>query len=47
MHFFIVYFLSEISKFAAETSHIVSDSRLFTETRLIWFKFRFNKTKFA
>ncbi len=26
MHFFI-------SKFAAETSHIVSDSRLFTETR--------------
>ncbi len=40
MHFFIAYFLSEISKFAAETSHIVNDSRLFTETR-------FNKTKFA
>ncbi len=28
MHFFIAYFRSEISKFAAETSHIVSDSRL-------------------
>ena len=26
MHFFIAYFLSEISKFAAETSHIVSDT---------------------
>ncbi len=24
MHFFIAYFLSEISKFAAETSHIVT-----------------------
>ena len=29
MHFFIVYFLSEISKFAAETSHIVSGSLFF------------------
>ncbi len=33
MHFFIAYFLNEISKFAAETSHIVSDSPLFTETQ--------------
>ena len=33
MHFVIAYFFSEISKFAAETSHIVSENRLFTETR--------------
>ncbi len=31
MHFFIAYFLSKISKFAAETSHIVNDCRLFTK----------------
>ncbi len=31
--FFHRVFLGEISKFAAETSHIASDSPLFTETR--------------
>ena len=41
MHFFIAYFLGEISKFWAETSQIFSDSHLFTKIRWIWFKCRF------
>lgn len=41
--FFIAYFLGDISKFDAETSHGVSDSQWFTEIRWICFKFCFDK----
>ena len=48
MHFYIAYFLGEISKFSAEISHRVSDTDRFNEKREISFNFLFNnKTKFA
>ena len=31
MHFFIAYFLGEISKFGIETLHTMRDNHLFTE----------------
>ena len=38
MHFFIAYFLGEISKFGIETLHTMRDNHLFTEKRYTWFK---------
>ena len=47
MHFFIAYFLGEISKFGIETLHTMTDNHLFTEKRQTWFKSFILETKFG
>ena len=38
MHFFIAYFLGEISKFGIETLLTMRDNHFLTEKRYTWFK---------
>ena len=47
MHFFIAYFLGEISKFSTEILYSNSNTHSFNEKREISFNFRFNKTQFV